>query len=45
VSADQAKAKAGWPMRVRDRLEPIPPPTAHELHLLRDVLDPAHLYI
>jgi glutaconate CoA-transferase subunit B len=45
VAVDEVKQKVGWPLRVRDGLESIPPPTAEELRLLRDVLDPGHLYI
>lgn len=45
VAVDDVKAKVGWPLRVRPQLERIPPPTAEELRLLRDVLDPGHLYI
>ena len=45
VAVEDVKAKVGWPLRARDGLEKIPPPTAEELRLLRDVLDPAHLYI
>jgi glutaconate CoA-transferase, subunit B len=45
VDPEDVKQKVGWPLRVRDKLEPIPPPAQHELHLLRDVLDPQHLYI
>ena len=45
VSPEDVKGKVGWPLRVRERLETIAPPSAAELHLLRDVLDPTHLYI
>ena len=45
VTVEDVKAKVGWPLRVRATLEPIPPPTAAELHLLRDVLDPGKLYL
>ncbi len=45
VSPDEVKGKVGWPLRVRDGLAQIAPPSATELHLLRDVLDPTHLYI
>jgi glutaconate CoA-transferase subunit B len=45
VAVDEVKKKVGWPLRVRDGLENIPPPSANELHLLRNVLDPGHLYI
>lgn len=45
VAVDDVKSKVGWPLRVRSGLENIPPPTPEELRLLRDVLDPGHLYI
>jgi glutaconate CoA-transferase subunit B len=45
AKVDEVKAKVGWPLRVRADLEKYPPPTAEELRLLRDVLDPTHLYI
>ncbi|MBV8081864.1 MAG: CoA-transferase subunit beta [Candidatus Eremiobacteraeota bacterium] len=37
--------KVGWPLRISGTLEPVPPPSAEELTLLRDVLDPEHLYL
>jgi len=45
AKVDEVKSKVGWPLRVRADLEKYPPPTAEELRLLRDVLDPTHLYI
>jgi glutaconate CoA-transferase subunit B len=45
ATVDEVKAKVGWPLRVRNDLEKYPGPTAEELRLLRDVLDPTHLYI
>jgi len=45
ATVDDVKAKVGWPLRVRADLEKYPAPTAEELRLLRDVLDPTHLYI
>ncbi|HEX7336492.1 MAG TPA: CoA-transferase [Gemmatimonadales bacterium] len=35
----------GWPLRTRGTLGRVAPPTASELHLLRDVLDPDRLYL
>ncbi len=35
----------GWPLRCRDHLEPVAPPTERELTLLRDVLDPRRLFL
>ncbi|MBV8172885.1 MAG: CoA-transferase subunit beta [Candidatus Eremiobacteraeota bacterium] len=45
VDVAQIKTKVGWALRVSATLEPVPPPTAEELTLLRDVLDPQHLYL
>jgi glutaconate CoA-transferase subunit B len=45
VQIAEIKTKVGWPLRVSAELEPVEPPTAEELTLLRDVLDPQHLYL
>jgi len=45
VDPEETKKKAGWPLRVAARLTVLPVPSEQELHLLRDVLDPNHLYI
>ena len=45
VVADDVKANVGWPLRVRDSLGAVAPPTADELRLLREVLDPKKLYL
>ena len=45
VVVEDVKQKVGWPLRVRAKLEAIPPPTSEELHLLRDVLDPDRLFL
>jgi glutaconate CoA-transferase, subunit B len=45
VSVEEARANVGWPLRCRERLESVAPPTARELHLLREVLDPRRLYL
>jgi glutaconate CoA-transferase, subunit B len=45
VAIDDVKGRVGWPLRVRDDVERIAPPTDEELRLLREVLDPGHLYI
>src|SRR6266704_2581367 len=44
---DQADVQAGvgWPLRRRPRLADVAPPTATELRLLREVLDPKGLYL
>jgi glutaconate CoA-transferase subunit B len=38
-------AGIGWPIRGRGTLDQVAPPTARELHLLREVLDPKRLYL
>jgi glutaconate CoA-transferase subunit B len=45
VEATEVAAGIGWRLRIRDRLSRIEPPTARELHLLREVLDPQQLYL
>lgn len=45
VEPTAVKEKVGWPLRVRADLQTLPPPTPEELRLLRDVLDPEHLYL
>jgi glutaconate CoA-transferase subunit B len=37
VSADDARAATGWPLRVAGRVDVIAPPTANELGVLRDL--------
>src|SRR5207302_1943381 len=45
VEASDVQAGVGWPLACRPRLARIVPPAATELRLLRDVLDPARLYL
>ena len=45
VEASDVQACVGWPLACRSRLGRIVPPAGKELRLLRDVLDPAHLYL
>lgn len=45
VTVDDVKAVVGWPLRVRDSLAAVEAPTARELDLLRNVLDPNKLYL
>ena len=45
VAPEDVTSRVGWALRVRARLESIAPPTAEELRLLRDVLDPDKLYL
>ena len=45
VEPADVQAGVGWPLARRPRLAAIPPPTAAELRLLREVLDPKQLYL
>jgi glutaconate CoA-transferase subunit B len=45
VELDEVRAGVGWPLRIRDRLETVVPPSERELSLLREVLDPRKLYL
>ena len=45
VAVEDVTSRVGWTLRVRDSLETVAPPTAEELRLLREVLDPAKLYL
>jgi glutaconate CoA-transferase, subunit B len=37
VSVEQIRAVTGWPLSVADKVEVVPPPTAQELDVLRDL--------
>jgi glutaconate CoA-transferase, subunit B len=45
VTVEEVKANVGWPLKVRDHLDLVAPPTLRELQLLREVLDPKQLYL
>ncbi|MBA3346236.1 MAG: CoA-transferase subunit beta [Gemmatimonadales bacterium] len=45
VALEEVRAGVGWPLRCRAALDTIDPPTARELHLLREVLDPQRLFL
>jgi glutaconate CoA-transferase subunit B len=45
VEAGDVQAGVGWQLRCRSHLDRLDPPTAVELQLLRDVLDPKRLYL
>jgi glutaconate CoA-transferase subunit B len=45
VSADDVRAGVGWPLVVRTTLLEVAPPTARDLQLLREVLDPKQLFL
>lgn len=45
VTVEDVKANVGWPLRVRESLDSVTPPSARELDLLRHTLDPEKLYL
>ncbi|MGH7498591.1 MAG: CoA-transferase subunit beta [Gemmatimonadales bacterium] len=45
VEPDEVRAGVGWPLAARAALATVKPPSDHELHLLRDVLDPQRLFL
>ena len=45
ATIDEARATIGWDLRVAPTVESTPPPTAEELALIRDELDPGGAYI
>lgn len=45
VSAAEVRDGVGWPLAARTTLREIAPPSARELQLLREVLDPNRLYL
>ena len=44
VSVEQVRAEVGWDLRQAPELRETAPPSAEELHLLREELDPTGLY-
>ena len=45
VELDEVRAGVGWPLRCKSTLAVVDPPTADDLILLRNVLDPHRLYL
>ena len=45
VTLEAMRAAVGWPLASRARVAEVEPPTASELALLRDVLDPQRRYL
>ena len=45
MSVDDVRPNVGWSLQVRDPLEAVDPPTADELRLLRDVVDPKRRFL
>ena len=45
VTLDRVRATLGWEPRLAEHIAETEPPTAEELRLLREELDPGHLYL
>ncbi|MGW5641518.1 CoA-transferase subunit beta [Saccharopolyspora sp. NPDC003752] len=45
VTVDQVRAATGWDLQVADELTTVEPPTAAELRLLREDVDPDRVYL
>lgn len=45
VTTEQVRAACGWPLKISDKLKVSEPPTANEVRLLREKLDPQRLYL
>jgi glutaconate CoA-transferase subunit B len=45
VDVAQVRSATGWPLKVADDVSDAEPPTAEELRLLREVLDPGRIYL
>ncbi len=45
VTAEQARQNTGWPLKVAGSLRTTEPPTAEELRILREELDPQGIYL
>jgi glutaconate CoA-transferase, subunit B len=45
VTVDQVCQNTGWPLKVLENLKVTEPPTAEELRILREELDPDHIYL
>ena len=45
ATVEQAKANTGWELKVAAELRTTPPPSAEELRILREELDPQGIYL
>ncbi|RBL81672.1 3-oxoadipate--succinyl-CoA transferase subunit B, partial [Streptomyces cavourensis] len=45
VTVEQVRAATGWELEVADTVATVDPPTAAELRLLRDDVDPHRVYL
>ncbi|HSF57692.1 MAG TPA: CoA-transferase [Candidatus Binatia bacterium] len=44
VAVSDVQAEVGWPLRLTETIKETAPPTAEELHLIRDEVDPQGMY-
>jgi glutaconate CoA-transferase subunit B len=44
VTLEQVRSEVGWPLKIATDLKTTEPPTADELHLIRNELDPNGAY-
>ena len=44
VTVDEVKAEVGWSLRLAGKMEEVDPPSAEELRLIREELDPGAMY-
>jgi len=44
ITIDEVKAEVGWPLRLAGKMEDVDPPSAEELRLIREELDPGAMY-
>ncbi len=44
ITVDDVKAEVGWPLRLAGKMEEVDPPSAEELRLIREELDPGAMY-
>lgn len=45
VTVEQVREATGWDLKVSDEVGTVPPPTAAELRLLREDVDPGRVYL
>jgi glutaconate CoA-transferase subunit B len=45
VTVEEVVAATGWDLRIADDVHEVPAPTATELRLLREEIDPRHVYL
>jgi len=45
VDVEKVRANTGWPLKVADKIETPTPPSAEEIRILREELDPTGIYL